>query len=139
MYHHGLAHHRAAGHGVVAALIYPTTLAIITDTFRDPKQRAVAIGLWVRSPASASRSDRSSAVRCWRSSGVAACFALVPIALVAAGGLLVIPPSSVDRGTRLDRGGLLLSVVMLRVAGLHDHRSAGTRLDLADNPWPGSG
>ncbi len=26
--------------GISAALIYPTTLAIITDTFRDPKQRA---------------------------------------------------------------------------------------------------
>ena len=32
--------------GVSAALIYPTTLAIITDTFRDPKQRAAAIGVW---------------------------------------------------------------------------------------------
>ena len=32
--------------GISAALIYPTTLAIITDTFRDPKQRAGAIGVW---------------------------------------------------------------------------------------------
>ena len=32
--------------GIAAALIYPTTLAIITDTFRDPKQRAAAIGVW---------------------------------------------------------------------------------------------
>ena len=32
--------------GVASALIYPTTLAIITDTFREPRQRAVAIGLW---------------------------------------------------------------------------------------------
>ena len=32
--------------GISAALIYPTTLAIITDTFRDPKQRAAAIGVW---------------------------------------------------------------------------------------------
>src|SRR4051794_24466265 len=32
--------------GVSAALIYPTTLAIISDTFRDPKQRAAAIGVW---------------------------------------------------------------------------------------------
>ncbi len=32
--------------GIAAALIYPTTLAIITDTFRDPKHRAAAIGVW---------------------------------------------------------------------------------------------
>ena len=32
--------------GVASALIYPTTLAIITDTFRDPRQRAAAIGAW---------------------------------------------------------------------------------------------
>ena len=41
--------------GVASALIYPTTLAIITDTFRVPKQRAAAIGVWVRLPASAWR------------------------------------------------------------------------------------
>ena len=32
--------------GISAALIYPTTLALITDTFRDPRQRAAAIGVW---------------------------------------------------------------------------------------------
>ena len=32
--------------GISAALIFPTTLAIITATFRDPKQRAAAIGAW---------------------------------------------------------------------------------------------
>ena len=40
--------------------------------------------------------------------------ALVPIALVAALGALVsIPRSTPEAGARLDRGGLLLSVVML--------------------------
>ena len=32
--------------GVASALIYPTTLALITDTFREPRQRAAAIGVW---------------------------------------------------------------------------------------------
>jgi MFS transporter, DHA2 family, methylenomycin A resistance protein len=32
--------------GVGAAIMMPNTLAILTDTFRDPKQRAQAIGIW---------------------------------------------------------------------------------------------
>ena len=35
-----------AGMGVGAALIMPSTLAIITDMFRDPAERQKAIGLW---------------------------------------------------------------------------------------------
>ena len=101
--------------GVAAALIYPTTLAIITDTFRDPKQRAVAIGLWgaVTGLGVAIGPILGGAlleVFWWGSLFLA----LVPIALVAAvAAPLVIPSSSVDRDSRLDRGGLILSVVML--------------------------
>lgn len=101
--------------GVAAALIYPTTLAIITDTFRDAKQRAVAIGLWgaVTGLGVAIGPILGGAlleVYWWGSLFLA----LVPIALIAAvTAPLVIPPDSPDRGSRLDRGGLLLSVVML--------------------------
>ena len=67
-----------------------------------------------RSPASASRSGQLGGalleVFWWGSLFLA----LVPIALIAAvAAPLVIPPSSVDHGSRLDRGGLVLSVVML--------------------------
>ena len=101
--------------GVSAALIYPTTLAIITDTFRDPKQRAAAIGLWgaVTGLGVAIGPILGGAlleVFWWGSLFLA----LVPIALVAAvAAPLVIPASSPDRDSTLDRGGLALSVVML--------------------------
>lgn len=32
--------------GIGAAMIFPATLAIITDAFRDPRERAKAIGIW---------------------------------------------------------------------------------------------
>ncbi len=75
--------------GIAAALIYPTTLAIITDTFRDPKQRAVAIGVWgaVTGLGVADRPDPRRR---------------------AAGGLLVgqpVPGSGADRSGRRDRRG----------------------------------
>lgn len=101
--------------GVSSALIYPTTLAIITDTFREPKQRAVAIGLWgaVTGLGVAIGPILGGAlleVFWWGSLFLA----LVPIALLAAvAAPIVIPASSPDRSSRLDRGGLALSVVML--------------------------
>ncbi len=32
--------------GAAAAFVFPATLAILTNTFRDPKERATAIGIW---------------------------------------------------------------------------------------------
>lgn len=101
--------------GVASALIFPTTLAIITDTFRDPRQRAVAIGLWgaVTGLGVAIGPILGGALleNFWWGSLF---LALVPIALLAAAAApIVIPASSADRDSRLDHGGLLLSVVML--------------------------
>ncbi len=101
--------------GIAAALIYPTTLAIITDTFRDPKQRAAAIGVWgaVTGLGVAIGPILGGALleTFWWGSLF---LALVPIALLAAVGAMVfVPASTTEPGTRLDRGGLLLSVVML--------------------------
>ncbi|MDP7704850.1 MFS transporter [Mycobacterium sp. TY815] len=101
--------------GVASALIYPTTLAIITDTFREPRQRAVAIGLWgaVTGLGVAIGPILGGAlleVFWWGSLFLA----LAPIALAAAfAAPVVIPASTPDPGSRLDRGGLVLSVVML--------------------------
>jgi EmrB/QacA subfamily drug resistance transporter len=101
--------------GISAALIYPTTLAIITDTFRDPKHRAAAIGVWgaVTGLGVALGPIMGGALleSYWWGSLF---LALVPIALFAAlGALVFIPRSTPEDNARLDRGGLLLSVVML--------------------------
>lgn len=101
--------------GVAAALIFPTTLAIITDTFRDQKQRAAAIGLW------GAVTGLGVAIGPILGGALLEAFwwgslflALVPIALLAAvAAPLAIPASVPDRSSRLDRGGLVLSVVML--------------------------
>lgn len=101
--------------GVGSALIYPTTLAIITDTFREPKQRAMAIGLW------GAVTGLGVAIGPIMGGALLEAFwwgslflALVPIALAAAvAAPFVIPAPSPDHGSRLDRGGLALSVVML--------------------------
>ena len=101
--------------GVSAALIYPTTLAIITDTFRDPRQRAAAIGVWgaVTGLGVAIGPILGGALleTFWWGSLF---LALAPIAIVAAiGAAFLVPPSTRETQSRLDRGGLLLSVVML--------------------------
>lgn len=101
--------------GVSAALIYPTTLAIITDTCRDPKQRAAAIGVW------GAVTGLGVAIGPVLGGALLEAFwwgslflALAPIALVAVvGALLFVPASTTDAGSRLDRGGLAMSVVML--------------------------
>lgn len=103
--------------GISAALIFPTTLAIITDTFRDPKQRAAAIGVWgaVTGLGVAIGPILGGALleSFWWGSLF---LALAPIAIVAIiGAALFIPASSTEPGARLDRVGLLLSVAMLGV------------------------
>ena len=103
--------------GVASALIYPTTLAIITDTFREPRRRAAAIGLWgaITGLGVAIGPILGGAlleVFWWGSLFLA----LAPIAVAAAlAAPVVIPASFPDPGSRLDRGGLTLSVVMLGV------------------------
>jgi EmrB/QacA subfamily drug resistance transporter len=101
--------------GVASAMIYPTTLAIITDTFRDPKHRAGAIGAW------GAVTGLGVAVGPIMGGALLESFwwgslflALAPIAAVAALGTIVFVPASREMSTaRLDRGGLLLSVLML--------------------------
>jgi len=101
--------------GISAALIYPTTLAIITDTFRDSKQRAAAIGAW------GAVTGLGVAIGPILGGALLEAFwwgslflALAPIALVAVvGALLFVPRSTTMPGAQVDRGGLLLSVVML--------------------------
>jgi MFS family permease len=50
--------------GIGAALIFPATLSLLTNVFTERRERARAIGLWERRPASGSPRDRSSAAGC---------------------------------------------------------------------------
>ncbi|HUO38737.1 MAG TPA: MFS transporter, partial [Mycobacterium sp.] len=101
--------------GTSAALIYPTTLAIITDTFRDSHRRAGAIGAWgaVSGLGVATGPILGGALleRFWWGSLF---LALTPAAVLAAAlAAAVVPRSAAHTSPKLDRGGVLLSVLML--------------------------
>jgi EmrB/QacA subfamily drug resistance transporter len=101
--------------GAAAALIYPTTLSIITNTFPERKARAAAIGAWgaVTGMGVATGPIIGGALleHFWWGSVFAA---LIPVALVAmVGAWLVVPRSKIDDLAPLDRAGLGLSVVAL--------------------------
>jgi EmrB/QacA subfamily drug resistance transporter len=101
--------------GASSALIYPTTLAIITDTFRDRRRRAVAIGVW------GAVSGLGVAIGPIVGGALLEAFwwgslflALAPAAVVAAAAAWLVVPTSKDTGrARLDSVGLVVSVVML--------------------------
>ena len=101
--------------GAAAALIYPTTLSIITTTFPDRRQRAAAIGAWgaVTGIGVATGPVIGGALlgRFWWGSVFVA---LVPVAVVAlAGAWALVPRSRNPEPPRLDRLGLGLSILGL--------------------------
>ncbi len=103
--------------GASSALIYPTTLAIITNTFRDRKQRAAAIGAW------GAVSGLGVAIGPILGGALLQVFwwgslflALAPAAVLAAvAAWRVVPDSREPRRPGLDVAGLLLSVIALGV------------------------
>jgi MFS family permease len=99
--------------GTFAALIFPTTLSVITNAFPDRPERAGAVGVWgavgglgvavgpVLGGLLLTQFD-------WRSVFVA----LVPVALLAAGAVYGLVPESRDPATPpIDRPGLLTASV----------------------------
>ncbi len=101
--------------GGAAALVYPTTLAIITATFRDRRARAGAIGLWgavgglgvAIGPVLGGYLLEHFA---WGS----IFWALIPAAVLAAGlAWFLVPDSREAHQPALDLPGLALSVLML--------------------------
>jgi EmrB/QacA subfamily drug resistance transporter len=101
--------------GAAAALIYPTTLSIITNTFAERGQRARAIGAWGAvtglGVATGPIIGGFLLERFWWGSVF---LALVPVAAIAmVGAWLVVPRSRLADRAPLDRTGLGLSVVAL--------------------------
>ncbi len=103
------------GMGAAAAVIYPTTLSVITNTFAERDKRAAAIGAWgaVSGLGVAVGPILGGALlqEFWWGSIF---LALIPVALLAlAGTWLAVPASRDTARPPLDRAGLGLSVLLL--------------------------
>ena len=116
--------------GAAAALIYPTTLSIITNTFSERKARAAAIGAWgAVSGIGVATGPIIGGVLLehfwWGSVFVA----LIPVAVAAlAGAWLFVPRSRLDGLAPLDRTGLGLSIIALGAL-------IYTIIEAPDNGW----
>lgn len=99
--------------GLAAAFIFPATLAILTNTFADAKERAAAIGMWTGvvglAVALGPLSGGLLLKHFWWGSIF---FVNLPIAAVAIGlGAWILPTSRDPAAPRLDFGGFVLSGV----------------------------
>ena len=104
-----------AGTGLGAALLFPATLAIITDVYREPAARAKAIAIW---GAVAGLAVAVGPVlggwlleHFWWGSVLLVNVPICVVAIVAS--LLVVPPSIDPGAPRLDLGGVVLSTALV--------------------------
>jgi EmrB/QacA subfamily drug resistance transporter len=100
-----------AAMGIGAAVIFPTTLALITNIFTDPIRRAKAIGLWAAMVGVGVAAGPVSGGWLLEHFSWGSIFLVnVPIAALAiAGGLLFVPTSRDPAAPRVDTPGLILS------------------------------
>jgi EmrB/QacA subfamily drug resistance transporter len=120
--------------GTFAALIYPTTLSIITNAYPDRKERAAAIGIWGAvtglGVAVGPVSGGLLLAHFWYGSVF---LALVPVALLAAAATAVtVPESSEPQAARFDLRGLVVSsaaiaLLVYTVIEAPDHGWASAR------------
>jgi EmrB/QacA subfamily drug resistance transporter len=108
----GLIWARAAM-GVGAAVIFPTTLSLITNIFVDPVKRAKAIGLWAAMVGVGVAAGPISGGWLLEHFSWGAVFMVnVPVAVVAIiGGILFVPTSRDPAAPRVDVPGLILSSI----------------------------
>lgn len=101
--------------GVFAAVIFPTTLSIIANTFTERRQRAAALGLWGAAVGvGVAAGPVTGGLLLEQFSWHAVFWALVPVALVAmAMTAAFVPESSDPTVPALDRTGLVVSVAAL--------------------------
>src|SRR5262245_11760970 len=101
--------------GTFAALIFPTTLSIISNTFRERRERAAALGIWGAVVGlGVAAGPITGGVLLEHFYWGSVFWALVPLALVTAVAAYVLVPESRDPAVPpLDLPGLGLSVAML--------------------------
>lgn len=101
--------------GIGAAFIFPATLAVLTNTFDDPKERAAAIGIW--SAMSGVAVAAGPIVGGWLLEHFwwgSVFFINVPLIAVTIAGVAAVVPESRDESTPpLDWGGLVLSIAAI--------------------------
>ena len=121
--------------GAFAALIFPTTLSIISNAFTERRERAAALGVWGAVVGiGVAIGPLIGGALLERFYWGSVFWALVPVALVTTVATVVVVPESRDPGVPpLDRPGILSSVAMLGVltytiieAPQHGWRSAAT-------------
>ena len=101
--------------GMAAAVIFPTTLSIISNTFRERRERAAALGVWGAVVGiGVAAGPVTGGVLLEHFAWGSVFWALVPLALVTAAAAYVLVPESRDPAVPpLDLPGLGLSVAML--------------------------
>ncbi len=99
--------------GMAAAVIFPATLAILSNTFTDAKERAAAVGVWTAITGLAvALGPVSGGVLLNHFSWGSVFFVSVPIAVVAlALGAWLVPTSRDPAAPRLDLVGFVLSIL----------------------------
>lgn len=101
--------------GISAALIFPTTLSIISNTFTERRERAGALGIWgAATGMGVALGPVTGGFLLEHFTWHSVFWALVPVALLTIGLTLAFVPESRDPGVpALDRPGLLVSVAAL--------------------------
>jgi EmrB/QacA subfamily drug resistance transporter len=99
--------------GVAAAFIYPATLALLTNVFTNPRERATAIGIWAAvSGLAVAIGPVTGGLLLRHFTWSSVFFVNVPIVVVAlAAGAWLLPESRDQRAGRFDPVGALLSMV----------------------------
>ncbi len=101
--------------GIGAALIFPATLAVLTNTFADPRERAAAIGIW--SAMSGMAVAGGPILGGWLLEHYwwgSVFFINVPLIALAIVGVVLVVPESKDRTTPpVDVLGVLLSIAAI--------------------------